>query len=73
MANDLPTTTWDVAAMLGAACDHETLGRLLNYLLCCDAEPLLNDKQVEVGEAIFNALSELRPDAVSFAMSGKVR
>lgn len=69
----MSTNAREVAAVLSGACDVETLGRLLNCLLCCDAEPKLNDRQVEVGEAIFDALSELRSDAVSFALSGDVR
>lgn len=70
MVNRLKVDVRDVAAVLSGACDIETLGRLLNCLLCCDAEPALCDREAAIGEHLFDALSDLRPDAVKAAMDG---
>lgn len=60
-------TTREVAEILTTLCDLETVAALLNALLCCEAEPRLSDREVEIGERLFDQLVELCPQAVELA------
>lgn len=53
----------DVAAVLAAVVDRDTLADVLNCLLSADAEPSLSSYQVDVADRLLESLAALRPDA----------
>ena len=57
------------ALALARCCDRGTVADVLNGLLCCDAEPALDDKAAEAGEALFDLLCGLVPEAAALAQT----
>ena len=54
-------------SLLAKALSTEACAALLNELMSAESDPRYLDVEVEIGQAIFDRLSELRPDAVDAA------
>ena len=63
------TTIPAVAKVLAKLLSTNQVADLLNVLLGCDAEPSLDDDEAALGEAIFDQLCLLRPEAVAVAQN----
>lgn len=61
------TTIPAVGQVLAKTLSTEQVAGILNALLGCEAEPALSDAEVNLGEAIFDQLCLLCPEAVGIA------
>ena len=60
-------TIHDLAQVLTILCADETIADLMNATLSADADERLDDYQADIAEALFDSLTELRPDCVELA------
>ena len=60
-----------VAIVLSKSCSEATLAKIIDCLLCCDDNEMLNDYEAEIGQELFDALVKLNPTAAEQAMKGE--
>ena len=56
-----------LVTVLEKACSPDTLARIVDNLLCADAQPSLTDGEVALAESIFDRLTERNPGLVEAA------
>lgn len=64
------TSTRQVAHILHDCLSTEALARVIDGLLCADAEGSLTDHDAKIAERLFDRLTELNPAAVELAQRG---
>lgn len=65
-STDLELLASTLAKLLGP----QSLARVLDALLGCEADGRLSDAEAAAGDKLFLLLCDLRPDAVDVAMNG---
>lgn len=63
-------TIREIAAVLARRLTVETMADVMNSLLNCSSDDDLSDHDADLGERLFDLLTEMRPDAVSVAVQG---
>ena len=53
--------------VLAIVCDSETIAAMMDATLSAEGDERLNDEQVPFAEALFDQLTEIRPDCIELA------